>query len=98
MAGLTEQDQARIIRAVSSELMKNCEPYVPLDKGTLIGSGHLEEDGSCVVWDTPYARRWYYEPANFQGAPMRGNYWADRYLQSGGIKQLQAVARYMIKQ
>lgn len=33
---------------------------------------------------TPYARRWYYRPANFTGAPMRGNYWFERMKQNGG--------------
>ena len=39
--------------------------------GTVIGSGKINQT-------TDYARRWYYEKANFSGAPNRGNYWFER--------------------
>lgn len=65
---------------VDSEALRMCTPYVPKDTGELIRSGIREtKPGSGeVVYRTPYARRWYYTPANFQGAPMRGNYWFAR--------------------
>ena len=48
------------------------------------------ENGTDIVWDTPYARHLYYHPEyNYQGAPMRGGYWADRYMQNGGQKQIE---------
>lgn len=63
---------------------------------TVIGSGHIE-------WNTPYARRLYTHPEyNFQGGEndpartdgdaVRGAYWPERYLQNGGLEQLQKVA------
>lgn len=60
---------------------------VPKDNNTLIESGELNTQiGSGEVkYRTPYARRWYYMPANFQegsGSGMetkgRGNYWFER--------------------
>ena len=57
-----------------------------------------EENDTDIVWSTPYARRLYYHPEyNFQGAPMRGGYWADRYLQDGGLEQLEKSARDEVK-
>lgn len=56
------------------------------------------ENKTDIVWNTPYARRLYYHPEyNFQGAPMRGAYWADRYMQNGGKEQLEQGARKVVK-
>lgn len=73
-------------RFVDSEVLRRCTPYVPMDTGELIRSGLRETKlGSGeVIYKTPYARRWYHEPARFDGRPMRGSYWFERMLQSGG--------------
>ena len=73
-------------------------------------TGHLEEDATYVddsnsssgkvslVSATPYARRLYYHPEyNFQGAPTRGGYWADRYMQNGGQQEIEDGVRRMVK-
>lgn len=75
-----------IQRYIDSEVLRRCEPYVPRDTGELIRSGvrNTEVGSGKVVYNTPYARRWYYEPAKFQGAPKRGNYWFDRMCDEGG--------------
>lgn len=39
--------------------------------GTVVGSGEIHQIA-------PYARRWYYEKANFRGSPDRGNKWFER--------------------
>lgn len=71
---------------VDNEVISRCDRYVPMDSSllrksaillTVIGSGK-------VVYNTPYARKWYYKPAKFQGAPMRGNYWFERMKNEGG--------------
>lgn len=71
---------------VDSEVLRRCEPYVPRDTGQLIQSGvrNTVVGSGQVVYNTPYARRWYYEAARFQGAPKRGNYWFDRMIDEGG--------------
>jgi len=76
----------KVQKFIDSEVLKRCAPYVPRDNGDLDKSGRMNTDiGSGeVAYDTPYARRWYYEPARFQGAPRRGNYWFDRMLGEGG--------------
>lgn len=82
--GLAESGVAQ--RYVDSEALRLCTPLVPMDTGELIRSGIRETKigSGKVVYHTPYSRRWYYEPAKFQGAPMRGNYWFDRMKNNGG--------------
>lgn len=71
---------------IDSEVLRLCEPYVPRRNGDLIGSGIRSTviGRGQVIYDTPYARRWYYEPADFSEAPKRGNYWFDRMMNEGG--------------
>lgn len=98
------EENGRVQRFVTSEFQKNVEPYVPLDEaekyenpGRLIDSCHIE-NGTDVVWNTPYARRLYYHPEyNYQGAPMRGGYWADRYMQDGGQQEIEDGVRRIVK-
>lgn len=81
---------------IDSEVLRRCDPYAPKDTGELIRSGIRETKlgSGRVRYRTPYARRWYYEPARFQGAPKRGNYWFERMKQNGGTKAiLQGAAR-----
>ncbi|WP_105300915.1 minor capsid protein [Anaerococcus marasmi] len=65
---------------IDSECIRRMDPYTPKDVGTLIGSVTTQTSigSGRIVQQTPYAKRWYYEPANFQGAPMRGNRWFER--------------------
>lgn len=68
-------------RFVDESVIRFCELYVPMDTGMLIDSAPMSTDiGSGeVVYETPYARKMYHNPQfNFQGAPMRGAYWAER--------------------
>lgn len=80
---------------VDSEVLRRCTPYVPKDTGELIRSGIRETKlgSGRVVYRTPYARRWYYHPARFQGAPMRGNYWFERMKSAHGQSILRGVAK-----
>lgn len=88
--GLLEFGHAQ--KYVDTEVLRLCTPMVPKDTGELIRSGIRETKvgSGKVVYNTPYARRWYYEPANFQGAPMRGNYWFDRMKNNGGKETILA--------
>lgn len=72
---------------IDTECLRHCAPLIPKDSSILIQSGVLcTEIGSGELqYNTPYARRWYYMPANFQGgegtgknASGRGNYWFER--------------------
>lgn len=104
------EEGGKVQKAIDNQVLKGCEPYVPYDMGgrdygkntvpgALIKSGTLHTAlGSGVVkYSTPYARRWYYEPADFQGAPMRGNYWFERYKQGGGIDEIKKLVQQLLK-
>ena len=80
------EDGGAVQRYIDSEVLRLCDPYVPRDNGELINSGVLSTviGSGQVSYDTPYARRWYYERARFQGAPKRGNYWFERMKNEGG--------------
>ena len=73
-------------RYVDSEVLRRCVPYVPFETGELLRSGTRETKigSGKVIYRTPYARRHYYRPATFQGAPKRGNYWFERMKKDGG--------------
>lgn len=81
------EEQGRVQKFIDSTVLELCEPYVPKDVGGLILSGkaNTQIGTGKVRYRTPYARRWYYRPANFQqgsGSGMnsvgRGNYWFER--------------------
>ena len=98
------EEKGRVQQFVTHEFMKNVEPFVPFDEagkyenpGRLKDSCHIEND-TDVVWNTPYARRLYYHPEyDFQGAPARGGYWADRYMQDGGQQEIEDGVRRLLK-
>ena len=68
---------------IDSECLKLCDLKIPKDTGILKQSGIMNTNigEGKIVYRTPYARRWYYMPAQFQGAPQRGNYWFTRMAQ-----------------
>lgn len=70
----------RVQKYIDSEVLRLSEPLVPKDTGMLITSGitSTQLGSGKVTYNTPYARRWYYMPANFNEAPNRGNYWFER--------------------
>lgn len=78
--------------AAAEEALRLCAPRLPRGNGALERSGEAREGG--VAYLAPYARRHYYEPAAFEGAPMRGNYWFERMKDEGGRGAvLRAAAR-----
>lgn len=91
--GLEKHGEVQVY--IDSKCLEYCEPKVPKDENALIESGIINTDiGSGeVVYMTPYARRWYYMPANFQEAPERGNYWFQRMKQEHQRSILEGAAR-----
>lgn len=72
---------------IDSECLRRCAPMVPFENNFLIGSGdaNTKIGSGEVIYDTVYARRWYYMPADFHdgsgrgmGTIGRGNYWFER--------------------
>lgn len=104
-------ERGRVQQAVVNEVKNLSESYVPFDlagkyadPGRLIRSVHIE-NGTDIVWSTPYARRWYYEDANFQGKGQsasggkgRGTYWVDRMMQNGGKRQIEEKIRKEVRE
>lgn len=77
-------------RFLANEVVTLADPLVPFREGYLKNSATIAVDGSYIMYDTPYARRWYYEKANFKGAPIRGNRWVERAVRSNE-KQLKTA-------
>ena len=84
---------------IDSEVLRLSEPYVPKDSNELIRSGirNTKIGGGEVVWKAPYARRHYYIPAKFQGAPMRGNHWGERAIKNGGLLSITNGLKAIVK-
>ena len=67
---------------VDSEVLRYCEPFIPLKTSMLIKSGILGTDigSGTVKWIAPYAKAQYYmvrkNPS--QTGPLRGPYWFER--------------------
>ena len=83
------ENNGRVQKVIDSEVLRLCQPYVPLMDGTLIKSGtiHTKIGSGVVIYSTPYARR-HYRPARFRGAPKRGNYWFERMKKEGGKEKI----------
>lgn len=68
---------------VDSEVLRLCEPFIPLQTSMLIKSGILGTDvgSGRVQWIAPYARFQYYRgrrPGESETGPLRGRYWFER--------------------
>ena len=76
----------RVQRYVDNAVLDFCADYIPFDTGELNRSGERNTriGSGEVIYEAPYARRWYYRDAQFQGSPKRGTYWFERMKQDGG--------------
>ena len=74
------KEGGRVQSFIDNECIRLMDPYTPKDIGNLIKSATINTTPGTgrIVQITPYAKRWYYTPAIFQGAPMRGNKWFER--------------------
>lgn len=70
----------KVQKYIDSQVLRLSNPYIPKRSSALIRSGTANTNiGSGLVsYQTPYARKWYYTPANFFESPMRGNYWFEK--------------------
>lgn len=69
-------------KVIDSEVVRVCEPYIPLITGTLIKTGILgtQYGSGLVQWIAPYAKKIYYSPrpVGRDTGPLRGHRWFDR--------------------
>jgi hypothetical protein len=82
---------------VDNEVLRLCEPYIPLRTGMLVMSGILGTNvGEGVVsWIAPYARYQYYSPRKpgSETGPLRGPYWFERMKAVSGTTILAGARR-----
>jgi len=92
----------RVQRYIDSEVLRLSEQFVPKDMGELISSGirNTKIGSGKVVYNTVYARRWYYRnttddgtPVHFNEAPQRGSYWFERMKQQYRQQILEGATR-----
>lgn len=102
LSGLDRELQRRLgpmspaQKFVDSEFIRLTDPYVPFRTGatkdsaisnTVIGMGEIE-------YATPYVRYiWSHPEWNFNGAPMRGAYWAQRSWADNGADIVRGAAQ-----
>lgn len=79
---------------IASEVARLSDPYVPMQQGILKNNRQIAQDGSEIVYSSPYAHyQWYGEAMGgrapkkytgkklkYSGAPMRGKMWTVRML------------------
>lgn len=72
-------------KKVASEVKRLCDPYVPMDTGTLKNTAQALTDG--VLYGQPYAAKQYYTNSGWK--TPRGAYWDRRMLadKSGELKK-----------
>ena len=72
------EEGGRVQQMLDSEILHHCAPYVPFDTGMLLDSGTLSTviGSGIIVYETPYARKQYYE--NMGGNGLRGRMWFER--------------------
>lgn len=89
------EEGGKVQKFIDTECLRLCAEKVPKDTGALIESGniHTKTGSGQLEYRTPYARRWYYMPADFSGAPERGNYWFERMKQQYKEKILAGAKR-----
>lgn len=77
------EEGGKVQQFIDTECLRLCAPKAPKDTNALIESGNINTKigSGQLEYRTPYARRWYYMPADFQEAPERGNYWFERMKQ-----------------
>lgn len=82
---------------VDSEVLRRCEPYIPLLTGMMILSGLLgtEIGSGTVSWIAPYSRYQYYLPKEIgtQTGPLRGPFWFERMKMDHGAEIVEGARR-----
>ena len=93
--GITDM---RLQRLLATQIIIISDPYVPFRDGYLKNSARIEDGGKAISYgatgpSNAYARRWYYESANFNGAPIRGTRWVERAWNDNGQAVIKNIER-----
>lgn len=76
-------------RFFTHEVRRLSDPYVPFLTGVLKNTA--TEEVNRITYNTPYARRQYYENP---GTGLRGPYWTERMWADRGKEIVKATAAY----
>lgn len=92
--GLGQSNEA--VKKLASIVRNYCDPYVPMEQGTLKNTGQIVDGGTdmYIVYNQPYAHYQYYGevmvgrapkqytgvPLTYHGEPMRGLEWDKRMM------------------
>lgn len=90
--GLGEDHSAR--KYIAARIKARCDPYVPMQSGTLKNTAQISSDGSTITYRTPYAHYQYHgmvmagrapkhytgATIDYHGSPMRGKEWDKRMM------------------
>jgi len=71
LAKKLKESQKTAVAMLTNEVLKDSNFFIPFDSGELMRSAIRSSDfeNGKVIWDTPYARRLYYNPQyNFNTA------------------------------
>lgn len=101
------EEKGRVQRVIDETFLRGVEPFTPFLNGTLIDSARLHTDigSGTIIWNAENkARRLYYGEEDWnwsnggvQEGGLRGPYWAERYIQNGGRKEIENAAREAVK-
>lgn len=96
---------------LAGEVRRLCEPYVPMDSGTLKDTAQIvdDADGVAVVYNQPYAHYQYHgevmagrapksytgKPIDYHGAPQRGKAWDKRMMSDRGKEVEKSLEAYI---
>ena len=83
-------------RALANQVLADCTPYVPLLNGDLRNSGTVGVDGKTVNWNTPYARRQYYNVTAKFSTAGTGAFWDMRAKAAHGASWQRVAANAMM--
>ncbi len=78
--------------ALANQAMVDMNMYVPKRTGQLRGSSFLMDNGKKIVWNTPYARRQFYNQMNNYTTSGTGSRW-DVKAKNNHIAQWESIVR-----
>lgn len=85
------------LKGTQEQILQDCNYYCLQDQGTLMGSGITAFGAKAleVSWNTPYAARRYYEPANVRRGvnPNARIHWAEEAADSFSEDWAQLIAK-----
>jgi len=61
--------------ALANQSLADMNQFVPMDENILRMTGHVNNDGSGAIWDTPYAANLFYMPKYNYTTPGTGPRW-----------------------